>query len=197
MHQANLLIGDESWGLTMLPYDTRGTDPDVIVCSYLRMGVADARTLVEQAILRPVASDCRVFIVSAKTILPDAQNALLKLFEEPNAHSIFFLIIPSEDLLLPTLRSRLFAYAQKDLETTHPDFDAWKKLGYTGRIDEVARRLKAEEKEWVSNIYRGFEAYAHLEKKESLLRDALMISMYKDAPGSSHKMLLEYLALTL
>jgi hypothetical protein len=33
---------------------------------------------------------------------------LLKIFEEPNEYAHFFLIIPSEELLLPTLRSRLF-----------------------------------------------------------------------------------------
>ena len=40
-------------------------------------------------------------------ITVEAQNALLKLLEEPPVYAHFFLIIPSAHLLLPTVKSRL------------------------------------------------------------------------------------------
>ncbi len=47
------------------------------------------------------------FIIAAPTIPPDAQNTLLKIIEEPPLGTRFFLIVPSPELLLPTLRSRM------------------------------------------------------------------------------------------
>jgi DNA polymerase III delta prime subunit len=46
-------------------------------------------------------------VIVAPTIPPDAQNALLKTFEEPVAGTKFFLIVASPETLLPTLRSRM------------------------------------------------------------------------------------------
>jgi hypothetical protein len=37
----------------------------------------------------------------------EAQNALLKTLEEPSAQATFFIIVPSPETLLPTLRSRM------------------------------------------------------------------------------------------
>jgi DNA polymerase-3 subunit delta' len=44
--------------------------------------------------------------MATPAITADAQNALLKTFEEPRADAIFVLIVPSPATLLPTLRSR-------------------------------------------------------------------------------------------
>ena len=49
----------------------------------------------------------KIFILYFGGITVEAQNALLKLFEEPAEYAKFFIIIPSEHLLLPTVRSRL------------------------------------------------------------------------------------------
>lgn len=48
-----------------------------------------------------------VFIISCSTITLEAQNALLKVLEEPNTHTYFYLIYPQVEQLLITLRSRL------------------------------------------------------------------------------------------
>jgi hypothetical protein len=49
----------------------------------------------------------KIFIIETNSITPEAQNALLKVFEEPQANAHFFVIIPSAEILLPTLRSRM------------------------------------------------------------------------------------------
>ena len=49
----------------------------------------------------------KIFVISAQSITHEAQNSLLKVFEEPSADTHFFLLLPSAELLLPTLRSRL------------------------------------------------------------------------------------------
>ena len=48
----------------------------------------------------------KVFIIQADFISHEAQNSLLKVFEEPTVGTHFFIISP-QDILLPTLRSRM------------------------------------------------------------------------------------------
>ena len=54
------------------------------------------------------AGDRRFFIVSASSFTHEAQNSLLKVFEDPSPNVHFFVIMPSADGILPTLRSRFF-----------------------------------------------------------------------------------------
>ena len=49
----------------------------------------------------------KIFIIETDAITNEAQNALLKIFEEPQKGTHFFIIIPSEVTLLPTLLSRM------------------------------------------------------------------------------------------
>jgi len=48
----------------------------------------------------------RIYIIEADFVTEEAQNSLLKVFEEPTSGTHFFIISPQE-ILLPTLRSRM------------------------------------------------------------------------------------------
>lgn len=48
----------------------------------------------------------RIFIISVNSFLIEAQNTLLKMFEEPTENTHFFLIVPDANILLKTLVSR-------------------------------------------------------------------------------------------
>ncbi|HEV3245538.1 MAG TPA: hypothetical protein VG102_04235 [Candidatus Paceibacterota bacterium] len=85
--------------------DPRG-NPDVYVQEYASFGVEEARELARRASARAVASSRRVFIIVTPTMTGEAQNALLKTFEEPAGDALFFVVVPSPQMLLPTLRSR-------------------------------------------------------------------------------------------
>ncbi len=54
------------------------------------------------------ASAKKVFIISANSFLLEAQNSLLKMFEEPIYNTHFFLIVPDANSLLKTLVSRFY-----------------------------------------------------------------------------------------
>jgi hypothetical protein len=82
-------------------------NPDVMVFRHGLFSVDDARALRARADLSPTTGDHKVLIVSTSRLFHEAQNALLKLFEEPPAGTTLILIIPAEGMLLPTLRSRL------------------------------------------------------------------------------------------
>ncbi len=88
--------------------------PDFYARSYASLGIGEARELRERARTRPIAGSHRVFLIAAANATVEAQNALLKTFEEPPAGAIFFFITPAPHMLLPTLRSRLLPYVPRE-----------------------------------------------------------------------------------
>ena len=90
-------------------------DQDLILLSYTLFSVDDARSL--QDVVRTTSlSGNKLIILSISRIFHEAQNALLKTFEEPPEGTTLVLCVPSEGMLLETLRSRLIA-----LETTEEE----------------------------------------------------------------------------
>jgi len=65
----------------------------------------DAKELIKEAYIAEVST--KYLIVFSRTYRMEAQNALLKILEEPPAHIVFILVAPSKTALLPTVRSRL------------------------------------------------------------------------------------------
>lgn len=197
MHHANLFVGSREWALKLIPETDTIQGPDVSVMHYERMSIANVRTLIHESNLRPIAREYRTFIISCDSILHEAQNALLKLFEEPNAHTLFYIILPREDMLLPTLRSRLHVYAIETEFSGQNAFESFLKLSYIDRLSTITKKLGEEDMEWVRELVRGLALYAHEKRNAALIRESLSLESYININGSSKKMLLEHLALTL
>ena len=64
--------------------------------------VEDARNLKSYALERANSGGKKVFIVATNNFLLEAQNTLLKMFEEPIENTHFFLIVPDASALLKT-----------------------------------------------------------------------------------------------
>lgn len=82
-------------------------EADVTELSYDHFSVEDARALSDTVFRAPVAGERKAVIVRAGRLFSPAQNALLKVFEEPPEHTTLILAVPSLGQILPTLRSRL------------------------------------------------------------------------------------------
>lgn len=82
-------------------------NPDIVVFRYGLFSVDDARKVIRLADQRAVTGDAKLIVIAAERLFHEAQNALLKLFEEPPPGTTLALVIPSAGVLLPTLRSRL------------------------------------------------------------------------------------------
>ncbi|MEK7108920.1 MAG: hypothetical protein AAB919_00595, partial [Patescibacteria group bacterium] len=82
--------------------------PHFIAQKYERFGVDDSRELTARASLK-VLGETTVFLIGASSMTSEAQQALLKLFEEPQKGVIFVFLIP-HGTLLPTLRSRMLEF---------------------------------------------------------------------------------------
>lgn len=82
-------------------------NPDVVVMQYGLLSVADARGITERAVGAPFVGEYKILILTAHRAYHEAQNALLKVFEEPPVGTYLFLVLPTLGGLLPTLRSRV------------------------------------------------------------------------------------------
>lgn len=83
-------------------------NPDFLHMTFDVIGIDEGRRLREMQISKAFSGGKRIFAISATSFTAEAQNALLKVFEEPAPGVHFFVIVPSVDMLLPTLRSRFF-----------------------------------------------------------------------------------------
>ena len=88
----------------------RGTYSDVLLVEPGENGsitVDQVRQLIDQTSYRPFEGRRRVVIIDdADTMVPAAQNALLKTLEEPPDSAQFILVTARPDVLLDTVRSR-------------------------------------------------------------------------------------------
>lgn len=107
-----------------------GSHPDLTLVEpegRLSLGVDQARATVAQAVMAPVESIRKVFLVEeASTMTVQAANALLKTLEEPTPTTVFLLAAEAEDDLPSTVASRC--------RTIH-----------VGRVDPVDIRSALEE----------------------------------------------------
>jgi hypothetical protein len=189
-----------------------GNNPDLQVREFEKFGIEDSQALRALASFKSTSGRA-LFVIGVGEITNEAQQALLKLFEEPAAGSIFVLLLP-HGALLPTLRSRMLPYPEKLGEETAPKdkkrkSDTQEFLGqsYKTRSAAIAALLKDDEgvKERVRELLGGLETelYGQLQKtngkKEYVeaLEDIAKVRSYVGDRSPSLKMLLEHLAATL
>ncbi len=71
------------------------------------IGVNEVRYFREDMFLSATESDYKIYIINdAEKMTPNAQNALLKVLEEPPSNVIIFLLSASDDAILTTIKSR-------------------------------------------------------------------------------------------
>lgn len=186
-------------------------NPDVVVLRYGLFSVADARKVTEIASGAPFAGDSKVVIIAADRAYHEAQNALLKVFEEPPAGTSLFLVLPTLGGLLPTLRSRVQVLGTevdtKPLvpEITH-EFLKGTKEKRTALIKKLASGKDEEERREnrarVITLVNGIEQVAYSHKKHdtqitALLKDVAVLRAHLYDRSAPVKMILEHLALVI
>lgn len=205
-HHAFLCIGTHNECLARIPLQDRsGIDVEMIAREQLEIDTA--RALCERAASRPIAGKKRSFIISCEKLTFEAQNALLKLFEDPPATAQFYIIAPRASALLPTLCSRLHLLYETNASKESPDERSMSFLrtSFNERLLEIATLAKEKERtkntQTMRALIRGIESAtaARIRKTEDALYlpDVLMASSYSEIRGASHKMLLEHLALSV
>ena len=80
---------------------------DCLFEEYNSFGIGESRHLKEIQANKGFNGVDRYFIISTSFFSNEAQNALLKIFEEPREGVYIFLIVPTVDIIIDTLHSRL------------------------------------------------------------------------------------------
>lgn len=113
LHHAYLFVGDQAQIQTKLldflqndlKIQTHG-NPDFKLLKYENLTVDDAREIKDSSEKKNLTEGHMFFILSIETISAEAQNSLLKVFEEPSENTHFIIVSP-QDNFLPTLKSRM------------------------------------------------------------------------------------------
>jgi DNA polymerase III gamma/tau subunit len=124
---------------------------DTYSAPFADMGIDEAREIRERASLRGTGSG-RVFCIAAASITTEAQNALLKTFEDPGS-ATFVLIVPSPDILLPTIRSRMQRISLPAVDVLSPiDVAHFLAASPASRIESLKVLTAADEKDTAGTI---------------------------------------------
>lgn len=163
-----------------------------------RLGIDDARMLVHSAYQRPANEALQTLVVRTEFITHEAQNALLKILEEPPQSTNFVLILPIGLQLLPTVESRIAVYVQQTNDTAayNEAFDEFCNSSLTERLSRIESNLKGKNVQWQLAIKQGLLNYVRHAPSE-YLSEVEFVSRFLLTRGASNKFLLEHLALIL
>lgn len=192
MHHATLYFTEAD-----LPHITEENVTDVLTERHEVFGISEARAIVHQAYMTPTAGRLRAMVIIAQSLTHEAQNALLKILEEPPQSTQFHLVVSRPQSLLPTLLSRCVIVGAARAGSTEVA-RVFMASSYVERLSSIAERLAAKDTEWQEALIDGLSELARERKlSTSATREFLLVEQALRGAGASSKMLLEHLALTL
>ena len=222
LHHAHIIEGDKDVltpALLALLEKNMGVfahnNPDLSVLSHKTFGIDEARALSESQSRAGFTESAggspsrKIYLVSADSITHQAQNALLKTFEEPTLGTHFFIIVPHIDTILPTLRSRLVVarlgntvyndetrtLAQKFLASSLEERFAMSKKLTEKKGDEPIDREKI--RRMFDHIERMLYTRMAGKPDRGVFAELYQAKKYLADNGSSAKMLCDHLAIVV
>lgn len=198
-------------------------NPDFYARKYETFTIDDARQIKAAAESRPViVGGKKFFILEMNAITVEAQNAMLKLLEEPAEYTHFFLILPSAHLLLPTIKSRISfietANAEHEVIPLEKEAKALLAAPVAKRLDMVKSFMdeitkEKRPKQDAIDLLGALEELVHektqvttggkssisagLQKNTTSLEAIMLARKYSTDRAPSLKMLLEYVAMSI
>jgi DNA polymerase-3 subunit delta' len=197
-------------------------NPDFHHISKESFGIEDSRRVKELHVSVPVGpSGLKIFIIETNSMTHEAQNSLLKIFEEPQVGAHFFIVAPSPEIFLPTLRSRMMVISPAsadaaDVEandagsaqSSHEEARIFMRLPIKEKIkfvDDLAAAISDEKATKQSavvflnnlEVFLGENATNEFAKKRQALEAVLKARDYIQDRSPSVKQLLEFVALSV
>ncbi len=157
----------------------------------------------------------KVCLIATKTINREAEQALLKVIEEPALNTYFFFIIPNTSLLLDTILSRVQVVSLKNKKdvSISKEVENFISFDYKKRFDQIALIIKNNKDEESSGklryyanqfineleriFYNNFKKNIKEKNISNILFEIQKSREYLKIPGSSVKMALENLAIMI
>ncbi len=217
-HHAYSIIGPDSLReeVRIILHDVHSihsqANPDFYDQSYQTFTIDDARNLKSLHETRPIGTTGKkIFIVSMNGVTIEAQNALLKLLEEPAEYAHFFLIVPSPHLLLSTVKSRLQLIgdadnSKSDDSEARQDAQTFLKMNPAKKLDRIKKLVEDISKEkltrqdainFLDAVEIEIQGRGELKDNMKALEATALVRKYIYDRAPSMKMLLEYAVLNL
>ena len=134
--------------------------------------IDDAREVQKESFL--AENKEKIIIIMSKSFKTEAQNFLLKLFEEPPRNIKFLLVCPSKNLLLATIRSRFIIEKEKRKKEPLPDLSL-KNFDLKSFFDFLQKNENIDKEE----LIRLIKAFSLAACKERNLNDEELEYFYK------------------
>ncbi len=220
LHHAYLVEGEKEPILNELlgflkdsGFSTTG-NPDFYQSSVDSFKMDDARYLKSLTDNKSFSGNKKIFIVSANSFLLEAQNAMLKIFEEPIEDTHFFITVPSIDGLLPTFISRFYVIREIFRQDLKSEAEEFLEMSLAKKLDFIKVLVKKEEEDdeeneslnsprtKASEFLNKLEKALHTKMSKTVFDTEIFEHIFKTReflrqPGSAPKMLLESVALML
>lgn len=126
--------------------DASLSSPEKVEFHFDSLGVAESRLLKTSQAGRSLVGGHRFFIISFDEITIAAQNALLKVLEEPASQAIFFILTNTLEKLLPTVISRCQVIKQLPSETD---------VSLTKLVDEFIRSSSGQRLDLIEKYFNN------------------------------------------
>jgi hypothetical protein len=212
LHHAYVIEGERERALKRLfeflesdlDFNIKG-NPDFQQDNFDTFGIDDGRVLKERQSKKAFTENGKkIFVVSLNSITHEAQNSLLKVFEEPTKDTHFFLIVPSIEIFLPTVRSRVETLFFSDIKKlTENEFG--KKFLYSSipeRFKILESIIENKDKNIAIQFLNNLESNLYeilgndLDKNKSdVFNQIITCKKYLGDRSPSIKMIMEHVAL--
>ena len=210
LHHSIILTGNRIANLDLLKkylieqgIATEG-NPDLVIFDSESLGIDVVREQIVPLVSSKKVSKARFMILSFDRVTADAQNALLKSIEEPQEGTYFFMMVPSSEILLPTIlsRSQIVAGAA-GAGHTRLDVAEFLKANLPARfklVEDWTKNKKDEDnlsKTEIVNFLDQVEKFLWDKKSrdEVLFADIRKMREYANIRGASHRVILDYIGM--
>ncbi|MEI6580567.1 MAG: hypothetical protein WCO07_00125 [bacterium] len=201
------------------------SNPDFCHMTFDSFKIEDARNLKSKSLEKGFSKGKKIYIISANSFLLEAQNTLLKMFEEPIENTHFFVIVPDSNTLLGTFISRFYLIKSKiNIDDYIKDVEKFIKMNLKDRISFIKDLLIDENNEkdlGINTKTSKSKALKFLNALEMVLHQKLVkalgpqkepkaltgeidyfyqifkVRVFINQPGSSQKSLMESVALSV
>jgi DNA polymerase III delta prime subunit len=201
LHHAYLIVKDDVSSLWQELEDNLGfirkANPDALSLELETFGIDEARDLSLWAIKKSFG-ERKVAVIKAPSITVEAQNALLKLFEEPTIGTHFFILISGSGNILGTLLSRVRLIDNIESVDNEKPKTPFLKSPISKRLKIIAPIIKDKDKLKAKGLLNQISKEINQNKKDiASLEMIINAERFLSGRAPSVKMIMEHLAISL
>jgi hypothetical protein len=197
-HHARLFVTPNPEQIVAGIKSTDSSSSEIIEQRSDTLSIDEVRRIIQLAYQTPGEKSFRLILIITRQIAHEAQNALLKILEEPPVTTRFAVVMPSTAGLLPTVLSRLTAVFDTTGSELSALFTSFVTLDVKERLDMIADIVKRKADDDYTALYNGLVTYVATNRLPTALLPLVQASFLQlRQKGASKKLVWEELALSL